>query len=46
MSLRFQRLLLIIISIATIFIAAILIMLNAKENISYFYTPSELAKSK
>ena len=46
MSLRFQRLLLIIISMAMIFIATILIMLNAKENISYFYTPSELAKSK
>ena len=42
MSLRYQRLLLIIISIIMILSALLLILYNAKENISYFYTPSEI----
>jgi len=45
MSLRYQRLLLIIISLAFIIAAVMLILYNAKENISYFYTPSELSAS-
>ena len=46
MSLRFQRLLLILLSLLMILSAVLLIMFNAKENISYFYTPSELIPSK
>ncbi|MDA9748764.1 cytochrome c maturation protein CcmE [Pelagibacteraceae bacterium] len=46
MSLRFQRLLLILISLIMIFGAVLLILYNARENISYFYTPSELIYSK
>ena len=42
MSLRYQRLLLILTSLFFIFTAVFLILYNAKENISYFYTPSEL----
>ncbi len=42
MSLRYQRLLLILISLILIFSATLLILYNAKENISYFYTPSEI----
>ncbi len=42
MSLRFQRLLLILISLIFILGAILLILYNARENISYFYTPSEL----
>ncbi len=42
MSLRYQRLLLIIISLIFVLFAMFLILYNAKENISYFYTPSEL----
>ena len=42
MSLRYQRLLLILLSITLILGAVLLILYNAKENISYFYTPSEL----
>ncbi len=45
MSLRFQRLLIILISLILITAAIILILYNAKENISYFYTPSELNNS-
>ena len=43
MSLRFQRLLLIILSVIMIFAAVLLILYNGRKNISYFYTPSELA---
>ncbi len=45
MSLRYQRLLLILTSLFFIFTAVFLILYNAKENISYFYTPSELNSS-
>ena len=45
MSLRYQRLLLILISLILILAAVLLILYNAKENISYFYTPSELNSS-
>ncbi len=46
MSLRFQRLLIIIISLIMILTALLLILYNVRENISYFYTPSELMLSK
>ena len=42
MSLRFQRLLLILFSLVMILSAVLLILFNARENISYFYTPSEI----
>ena len=42
MSLRYQRLLLILMSLTFVLSAAFLILYNVKENISYFYTPSEL----
>ena len=45
MSLRYQRLLLIIFSLIMISGATLLILYNANENISYFYTPSELNSS-
>ncbi len=46
MSLRFQRLLLIIFTLVIIISAVLLILYNARENISYFYTPSEIDKSE
>ncbi len=45
MSIRYQRLLLILMSLAIILLAVLLILYNAKENISYFYTPSEINNS-
>ena len=45
MSLRYQRLLLILVSLILVISAILLILFNAKENISYFYTPSELSSS-
>ena len=45
MSLRYQRLLLILISLILILTATLLILYNVKENVSYFYTPSELNSS-
>ena len=45
MSLRFQRLLLILISLILILSAILLILYNSRENISYFYTPSEIDSS-
>tara|TARA_B100001057_G_scaffold452724_1_gene496893 strand:+ start:309 stop:749 length:441 start_codon:yes stop_codon:yes gene_type:complete len=45
MSLRFQRLLLILLTLIIILGAVLLILFNARENISYFYTPSEIDKS-
>ena len=42
MSLRYQRLLLILLTITLILFAVLLILYSAKDNISYFYTPSEL----
>ena len=46
MSLRFQRLLLIILTLVIIISAVLLILYNARENVSYFYTPSEIDKSE
>ena len=45
MSLRLQRLLLILLTLAIILSAVLLILYNTRENISYFYTPSEINKS-
>ena len=46
MSLRFQRLLLILLTLVIILSAVLLILYNTKENVSYFYTPSEIDKSE
>ena len=46
MSLRFQRLLLILLTLVIILSAVLLILYNARENVSYFYTPSEIDKSE
>ena len=46
MSLRFQRLLLILLTLVIILSAVLLILYNARENVSYFYTPSEINKSE
>ena len=45
MSLRFQRLLLILLTLIIILSAVLLILYNTKENVSYFYTPSEIVES-
>tara|TARA_B100000900_G_scaffold20742_1_gene16154 strand:- start:332 stop:772 length:441 start_codon:yes stop_codon:yes gene_type:complete len=45
MSLRFQRLLLILLTLVIILSAILLILYNTRENVSYFYTPSEINKS-
>ena len=45
MSLRFQRLLLIFLTLVIILGAVLLILYNTRENVSYFYTPSEIDKS-
>ena len=45
MSLRFQRLLLILLTLVIILSAILLILFNTKANVSYFYTPSEIEKS-
>ena len=42
MSLRFQRLILILITLVMLGAAIILILFNTKQNIVFFYTPSEL----
>ena len=42
MSLRFQRLVLILISLLILGAAALLILFNTKNNIIFFYTPTEL----
>ena len=46
MSLRFQRLLLILLTLVIILSAVLLILYNTRENVSYFYTPSEIEKSE
>ena len=46
MSLRFQRLLLILLTLAIILSAVLLILYNTRENVSYFYTPSEIDQSE
>ena len=45
MSLRFQRLLLILLTLVIILSAVLLILFNARQNVSYFYTPSEINQS-
>ena len=45
MSLRFQRLLFIILSLAFLTTAIFLILYNSKKNLIFFYTPSELLSS-
>ena len=45
MSLRFQRLILILITLIMLSAAVILILFNAKQNIVFFYTPTELIES-
>ena len=45
MSLRYQRLLIILISLILVLSSVLLILNGAKENISYFYTPSEINSS-
>ena len=45
MSLRFQRVLLILLTLVIILCAVLLILYNTRENISYFYTPSEIDNS-
>ena len=44
MSLRFQRLLLILLTLIIILSAVLLILYNTRENVSYFYMPSEINK--
>ena len=46
MSLRFQRLLFILLTLVIILSAVLLILHNTRENVSYFYTPSEIDKSE
>ena len=42
MSLRFQRLLVILVSMILLMSAVLLILFNSKQNIIFFYTPSEI----
>ena len=46
MSLRFQRLLLIFLSLIFLTASIFLILFNSKKNLIFFYTPSELLNSK
>ena len=46
MSLRFQRLLLIFLSLIFLAASIFLILFNSKKNLIFFYTPSELLNSK
>tara|TARA_Y100001970_G_scaffold266719_1_gene355739 strand:- start:612 stop:1052 length:441 start_codon:yes stop_codon:yes gene_type:complete len=46
MSLRFQRLFLILLTFIFLLAAVLLILFNSKENIIFFYTPSELIEAK
>ena len=46
MSLRFQRLILIIITLIILATAVLLILFNTKQNIVFFYTPTELLENK
>ncbi len=45
MSLRFQRLILILITLVILGVAIILILFNTKQNIVFFYTPTELIEN-
>ena len=46
MSLRFQRLILILTTLAMLGAALLLILFNTKQNIVFFYTPTELIENK
>ena len=46
MSLRFQRLVLILITLVLLGAAVLLILFNTKKNIVFFYTPTELIEKK
>ena len=46
MTIRFQRLIIILVSLILIASSIILIMINSKKNLIFFYTPSELINSK
>ena len=46
MSLRFQRLFLILLTFIFLLAALLLILFNSKDNIIFFYTPSELIDAK
>ena len=46
MSLRFQRLVLILITLVILGTAVLLILFNTKKNIVFFYTTFELIKKK
>ena len=46
MSLRFQRLILILITLIILGAAVLLILFNTKQNIVFFYTPTELIEKK
>ena len=45
MSLRFQRLVLILLTLIMLSAAILLILFNTKQNIVFFYTPTELLKN-
>ena len=45
MSLRFQRLILILLTLIMLSTALLLILFNTKQNIVFFYTPSELLQN-
>ena len=45
MSLRFQRLVLILITLIMLGVAILLILFNTKQNIVFFYTPTELVET-
>ena len=45
MSLRFQRLILILLTLIMLSTALLLILFNTKQNIVFFYTPSELLEN-
>ena len=46
MSLRFQRLILILLTLIILGAALLLILFNTKQNIVFFYTPTELIENK
>ncbi|PPR49296.1 MAG: Cytochrome c-type biogenesis protein CcmE [Alphaproteobacteria bacterium MarineAlpha5_Bin5] len=46
MSLRFQRLFLILVTFVLLLAAVLLILFNSQKNIIFFYTPSELINEK
>ena len=45
MSLRFQRLILILLTLIMLGASLLLILFNTKQNIVFFYTPSELLET-